>query len=500
MAAIFKRKKGKHEPYTIQYVDHLGKRRTERAFTDKGLSEQLAAQRESAARLRTTGMIDPEQERFADHKQSPIADHLAAFETSLADTTPKHARLTMARVRSIVEFGEMQTLAEIDLESVLMALRSMKKTNGFGHRTYNHYAQAMESFCNWGVATKRLLSSPMTGFQRLNSEVDVRHRRRALTPEEIGQFIAGARSSGERVQGFTGEQRARIYTLSYMTGLRRAEIASLTPRSFKLDENPPTVTVDAACSKHRRVDVLPLHPSLVEMLRGWVKGVAATARLFPKLELRKTWYMVQKDLQRVGIPYETSEGFADFHGAGRHSHITELLRNGTTLPEARELARHSDINMTMKYTHIGIGDQAKAVARLPVPKTTSEPAASGETGKLAALQMRCISGGSGGQSVATGDNEAETPKRQNPCEGKGFGKDRQDLSSLDKARTTGLEPAAFGSTVRCSNQLSYVPQWERYIGRIASTNQGLFPATLPMDAGPSPQGSRAGVGSCPQVG
>ena len=75
--------------------------------------------------------------------------------------------------------------------------------------------------------------------------------------------------------------------------------------------------------------------------------------------------MVKKDLERSGIPYETPEGVADFHAAGRHTHITGLLRNGASLPEARMLARHADINMTMKYAHIGIQDQAKALKGLP---------------------------------------------------------------------------------------------------------------------------------------
>ena len=52
---------------------------------------------------------------------------------------------------------------------------------------------------------------------------------------------------------------------------------------------------------------------------------------------------------------------------GRHTYITELLRNGASLVEARELARHSDINMTMRYTHIGLDDQARAVAAIPAP-------------------------------------------------------------------------------------------------------------------------------------
>ena len=60
MASIFKRsKRKKNEPYWVQYTDHLGKRKTAKGFTDKGLTEQLAGKLESEARLRKTGMIDP---------------------------------------------------------------------------------------------------------------------------------------------------------------------------------------------------------------------------------------------------------------------------------------------------------------------------------------------------------------------------------------------------------------------------------------------------------
>jgi hypothetical protein len=144
-------------------------------------------------------------------------------------------------------------------------------------------------------------------------------------------------------------------------------LGSLTPRSFKLDDPQPTLTVDAACSKHRRKDTLPIHPELVTMVREWVVGMEPEDLLFPRIERKKTWLMVKKDLERVGIPYETHEGIADFHAAGRHSHITGLLRNGATLVEARELARHADVRMTMKYTHIGLEDQADALAGLPNP-------------------------------------------------------------------------------------------------------------------------------------
>lgn len=160
-------------------------------------------------------------------------------------------------------------------------LRAIRKSDDLGHRTYNHYVQTVDSFCNWCVSTKRLLANPLLGLERLNTEVDVRHKRRALSAGEVGKLIASARESGVSIQRFSGEKRARIYIPSFMTGLRRNEIASLTPRSFALEAEQPTVTVEAVSSKRSRKDVLPLHPELVALLRDWLKGLAPTEKLFP---------------------------------------------------------------------------------------------------------------------------------------------------------------------------------------------------------------------------
>jgi hypothetical protein len=45
----------------------------------------------------------------------------------------------------------------------------------------------------------------------------------------------------------------------------------------------------------------------------------------------------KKDLARVGIKYVTKAGVADFHAAGRHTFITQLLRHGVSLPEAKSV-------------------------------------------------------------------------------------------------------------------------------------------------------------------
>lgn len=372
MPSIFKRKKDRGKSgtsYVFEYTDHLGRRRREKGFPDKAETMKLAAEREHQCNLRRKGLIDVQEEESKRRKQTSIEQHLLAFEKSISrgDNTADYAQMTVNRVRRIVDEAGIEKAADIDYESVEQVLTEWIESGVFGRKTYNHYLQAMDQFCKWLCHGQRkiLTSNPIEGMRRLNTEVDVRHPRRALKPEEFALLVQSARASDKSIQCFTGEDRARIYLTSFFTGLRRKEIASLTPRSFDLEASPPTVTVDAACSKHKRKDVLPLHDDFVAMLGEWLSDIEPDQVLFPHLAKRRTWRMVKLDLESVGIPYETNEGIADFHAAGRHTHITELLRNGVSLPQARELARQSDVRTTMKYTHIGIDDQAKAVQRLP---------------------------------------------------------------------------------------------------------------------------------------
>jgi site-specific recombinase XerD len=425
MASIYKRHKKKNEPYTIQYKDRLGNRRTQKGFTDKALTEQLAAKLEGDVRMVTSGLVDHRQQQLAEHGRTPIEDHLKEFEKSLKPNTGKHVTLTMYRVRRIVAGSKFAKLCDIQAGDVHNFLWSLHETKEIGNRTYNHYVQAFDSFLIWCVQNQRLAVNPLAGMERLNNEVDVRHPRRALTPAETIKLVTVTRNSGKFVQRLSPEQRARAYLFSYLTGLRKKEMGSLTAASFRLDDNPPTVTLAAACSKHRRMDVLPLHPTLVKMLRQWLAGFTSEQKLFPGLERKKLSEMIQKDLKRAGIPYRTAEGIADFHAAGRHTYITQLLRNGVTLPEAKELARHSDVKMTMRYTHIGIDDQAKAVAKLPAT----------------VLQMRCISGGFDSHSTSQPGNHVPEKSGDNPCRNKDFVTDRRQSSRTDKAEGTGLEPA-----------------------------------------------------------
>ena len=381
MASVFQfgHEKGKRgAPWWIEYVDEVGKRRRKKGYTLKRETEELAAEIEREVRLKKLGLVDEGRTILNGHRSTPIKSHLDDYELHLeaGTRTEKHKTLTMGRIRKVVSEAGIRSLDDLRPDKIdaylhkLSLIEKPRKKNQprqklYGHRTLNHYVQALQGWCNWLAENRRLSASPLASLTTYNAAEDVRHKRRSLSIDEVSKLIASARDSGQTIQGMSPEIRARLYTMAVLTGLRRKELASLTPSSFDLTSSPPTLTVAAACSKHRKADVLALHSDLVDLLPNWLRGLKPTDFLFPQLANRKTWLMVKKDLERVGIPYENAAGIADFHASGRHTYVTQLLRGGASLSQARDLARHGDIKMTMKYTHLGLADQVEALKVLP---------------------------------------------------------------------------------------------------------------------------------------
>jgi len=99
-----------------------------------------------------------------------------------------------------------------------------------------------------------------------------------------------------------------LYLLAAYTGLRASELASLTRASFDLSAK--TVSVEAAYSKRRRNDTLPLHASLVERLRSWLAGKESILWCGTWFAHRcaNTVRMLRSDLRRAGIAYRDAQG------------------------------------------------------------------------------------------------------------------------------------------------------------------------------------------------
>ena len=253
-------------------------------------------------------------------------------------------------------------------------------SRGRGPQTSNYYLREIKSFCSWMVRDRRMADNPLAHLQGSNARLDLRHDRRALSAEELTLILEVTMASRKSYRGLSGEDRYFLYLAAMTTGFRSSELASLTPASFVLDAEPPTVVLAAGDAKNKRTVTQPLPEETAQALRGFLAGKAERELLWPGAWPKRGADMLRMDLEAAGIPYvvEGPDGplYADFH-ALRHSFIAMLDRGGVTLKQAMQLARHSDPKLTMaRYGRAQLHDLAQAVGKMPsvlTPATAPAP-------------------------------------------------------------------------------------------------------------------------------
>ena len=384
MASIYRRKKG--GTFYITYHVRPRQRRTVKGCKDKAATEALARKLEADVMLRREGVIDVRAEKLAQWESLPLKDHLADFENAMRarGVTTKHLAATLGCIRMVSDACGFQRPLDLDPARVSAYVAGVRR-KGTGARTINARLTAFKAFTRWLFRTERMRTDPMMQVSKLNARTDRRRERRALADDEVVRLLQAA-ERGHVFRKLTGPDRALLYRLAVETGLRKGELASLTPESFGLrDPEAAVVTVAAAYSKHRRDDVVPMRADLAQVMAAYVADKAADGRLFRlpdkpadmlKADLRQArawWIREVRDpaerRRRRALSFlasrDASGRVVDFH-ALRHTFITRLARSGVTPAVAKSLARHSTIVLTMDhYTHTLIEDERAALDRLP---------------------------------------------------------------------------------------------------------------------------------------
>ena len=382
MASIYKRggNKNKNGCYYITYVLRPGVRKTVKGCRDRVATEILAAKLERDAMLRREGIIDARDDRYSEAEATPliirdregkiVGGHVADFYQLIVDkgSTVSHAKSRRAQVCRIAKLAKAKRISDLTPSRVQAALRDLRD-KGLSLQTCNHYLRSIKHFSRWLWKEGRAAENTLAHLSGYNVKLDRRHDRRALTDAEVRKLVEAA-EQGPELYGISGRDRAMLYRIAVGTGFRRNEIRSLTPESFDLDSDPPTIAVEAAYSKRRRRDVQPIRRDLADALRLWLlwKTPGRPVIETSKWLWERTHLMIQADLAEANIDYQDADGrYADFH-ALRHTYITNIGRLPVSMKTHQELARHSEPALTMRYTHPDIEDKVRALEALPTIK------------------------------------------------------------------------------------------------------------------------------------
>jgi site-specific recombinase XerD len=243
------------------------------------------------------------------------------------------------------------------------------RRTGRGISSANGYLVALKAFSRWLWRDKRAPVDELAAMSKLpNAETDVRHARRDFTAEEYDWLLRTVRDSDRVYRHLAGTDRFHLYLTAAATGLRVAELDSLTPESFDLDGESPVVNARAAYCKNRKEAEQPLPLDVAAALREYLDGKPADAPVWPGTWNERAAKMLKKDLADARakwlesfhderqrdekaksdfLAYRDRDGrFIDFH-ALRHTYISRIVSGGASAKVAQHLARHSTVTLTL---------------------------------------------------------------------------------------------------------------------------------------------------------
>lgn len=472
MACLIRRKykdpkTGKLKPvgkYYGQFVDALGITRRVPLATNRDAAKLMLADLVKKAELARGGVTD----RFEEFRKLPVSQHLGDWKKALEaqGVSPAQVSLVTNRATWLFEEAKVVFLSDLVPSRVLSALDTKAEREGLSLQTKNFYLASVKQFSRWLARDGRLESSPLAHLKGWNVKLDRCHDRRPLSREEAGWLLWVTKEGPERFR-VSGLDRHWLYRLALATGLRAGELCSLNRASF--DIHGKSVTIQAAYSKNRRADTLPLPDHILQDLSEWLKDKPPKAPLWPanwapsripgkvlKLDLgaarlaftNEGWIPGNPDSLKEKerrektdfLKWENDAGqFADFHSL-RHSFVSWAVESGAAPKTVQRLARHSTISLTMdRYAAtVGAFNLEAAVNDVPNPMFTRSREPGKATGTVGPI----------GTPIGTKlsqnpdfDRNRMTPKGMgNPKKGSSERPGKPGVSSKKQAEGEGFEP------------------------------------------------------------
>jgi integrase/recombinase XerC len=189
------------------------------------------------------------------------------------------------------------------------------------------------------------------GALRLNPAADVRAPKAAKRLPDTLDVDQVARLLSRKPKNVLETRDHALLELFYSSGLRLAELTSLTLPQLKMDE--ATVRV---VGKGRKERIVPVGAAAIKALRRWLQERASlttpdeqavfVGRTGAPLGERAVQLRVAAMARAAGLPQHLYPHML------RHSFATHLLESSRDLRGVQELLGHANISTTQIYTHL----------------------------------------------------------------------------------------------------------------------------------------------------
>lgn len=288
---------------------------------------------------------------------STLHDAILRYRDVLLVThAPSSVKTYMSRLRFLKnDLGEDQNLTEISLRHLETALANYRKPRSAN--TTCLAVTAWREFFAWCVDVELLARSPAA---RLRSPRRTKWKPRAMSEEALEELLRRIRAELD-TSDWRQVRNESIVRLLVVTGLRRAELASLDWSNVDLAGQ--LITVTGKGSKKRTIPLTRTALTILTQLQS-VQGRTYGA-VFAKEDGTKlhpyTINMIFRRWCQQGLGIDVTPHVL------RHTFATMLMERGAALDEVRDLLGHESLATTQIYVNTSMERLRKAVDVLERP-------------------------------------------------------------------------------------------------------------------------------------
>ena len=269
----------------------------------------------------------------------PLIDKFSQWliEQEKSDSTVETYKLVLTKFHEwLLKRGvKLGQLTKSDIQAYMIYLESENKSTSTIEKT----------FVTISVFTRFLGKSEVVeGIKRKQNQ-----KSKQITPESL-EVDERDRLLHEVKQDGNLRDIAIVYTLLH-TGIRVSEICALNRSDLEINEhNGLLVILDAKGNKKR---VVPLSKEVRYHLKKYIDSLnsAHDALFISNFNKRISTRAVQYMLKKYNVnPHKL-----------RHTFCKELVQEGINIATVAELAGHSDVNITRRYSSLSVTDLENAI-------------------------------------------------------------------------------------------------------------------------------------------
>lgn len=240
-------------------------------------------------------------------------------------------------------FANIECIEELTKELIESWIIKGKLEHNWAARTIRLRLSSLGLFLNWCVNERIIEENPC---ERIPKPKLPKSIPKSLTEDQVSKLMDWTKNYPYSYK-FDRMRAIAIVSMFIYTGIRKAELMNLKFTDVDLESKTLFVRL-GKCGKDR---LIPLHPSLIEVLTDYVKDRKRLKKCCPYFftSLSRDDKMGESAIKRLVHKLRSKSGIHFYPHLLRHTFATLMLEGGCNLYALSKMMGHSDIKTTTIY-------------------------------------------------------------------------------------------------------------------------------------------------------